>query len=199
LIGGEELHNNHHAYGVSARLSNKWWEFDIGWFYIRILEVLGLAEVRRTAPKTMISDDIGAVDMETLRAIVTNRFHVLKLYGNHVIAPVLRAQERISDAGSGRHWRQIKQWLVSENPSIRAKGDPTLKATLATNPTLLTIYQFKQQLKAIWTQRSKDQAELLGRLQRWCADAEASGIAALSEFSMRLLGRSSRSDARRQR
>lgn len=187
LIGGEELHNNHHAYGVSARLSNKWWEFDIGWLYIRILEILGLAKVRRVAPKTSFAAEFGVVDMETLRAIVANRFHILKLYGSQVVAPVLRAQSRLADAGVGRrHWRRIKKGLVSEAPGVSSETGERLAETLAGNHTLKTIYDFKQRLKAVWTQRSKDQAEILARLQAWCAEAEASGIAALREFSMQL-------------
>jgi stearoyl-CoA desaturase (delta-9 desaturase) len=188
LVGGEELHNNHHAYGVSARLSNKWWELDIGWLYIRMLEMLGLAKVRRTAPKTSFVQELGAIDMDTLRAVVANRFHVLKLYGSQVIGPVLRAQASIADVRSGRHWRQVKKWLVSENPTVGAKREAKLEATLAGNKTLQTIYEFKQELKAVWTQRAKDQSELLARLQAWCADAEASGIAALREFSRQLRG-----------
>jgi stearoyl-CoA desaturase (delta-9 desaturase) len=189
LIGGEELHNNHHAYGVSARLSNKWWEFDIGWLYIRVLELLGLAKVKRVAPKTRFADELSAVDMEMLGAVVTNRFHVMKLYGSQVIGPVLRAQAKLADAGWGRRqWRQIRRRLVSEIPAIESVGQDKLDETLATNHTLKTIYDFKQKLKAVWTQRSKDQAELLARMQAWCAEAEASGIAALREFSQQLRG-----------
>jgi stearoyl-CoA desaturase (delta-9 desaturase) len=189
LIGGEELHNNHHAYGVSARLSNKWWEFDIGWLYIRVLEMLGLAKVRRVAPKTSFAAELGVVDMEMLGAVVANRFHVLKLYGSQVIAPVLSAQARLADSGLGRkQWRRLKLRLVSENPAVESAASHGLAATLEANHTLRTIYDFKQRLKDVWTQRSRDQAELLGRLQAWCAEAEASGIAALREFSLQLRG-----------
>ena len=189
LIGGEELHNNHHAYGVSARLSNKWWEFDIGWLYIRILETLKLAKVRRIAPKTSFASEFGVVDMETLAAVVSNRFHVLKLYGSHVIAPVMRAQAKLCEAGAGRRqWRKIRKWLVSENPAVETSHDATVAKTIEGNHTLRTIYDFKQRLKDVWTKRSKDQAELLARLQAWCAEAEASGIAALREFSLQLRG-----------
>jgi len=189
LIGGEELHNNHHAYGVSARLSNKWWEFDIGWLYIRTLESLGLAKVKRVAPKTSFADEFGAIDMDVLRAVVANRFHVLKLYGSHVVGPVLRAQARIADSDFGRRqWRLLRRRLVSENPAHEPPAGDKLEATLESNHTLLTIYEFKQRLKDVWTQRSKDQAEILARLQAWCAEAEASGIAALREFSMQLRG-----------
>ena len=191
LIGGEELHNNHHAYGVSARLSNKWWEFDIGWLYIRVLELLRLAKVRRVSPKTSYAEELGAVDMETLRAVVANRFHVLKLYGSQVVAPVLRAQSRLTDQSWGRrHWRLIKRRLVSENPAVETctRHNDKFAATLASNQTLRTIYDFKQRLKDVWTKRSQDQAEILQRLQAWCTEAEASGVAALREFSRQLRG-----------
>src|SRR6185503_5879013 len=80
LIGGEEFHNNHHAYGSSAKRANKWWELDIGWVYIRALELLGLASVKKVAPRTSFSRPATAIDIDTLRAVVTNRFHVIKLY-----------------------------------------------------------------------------------------------------------------------
>jgi stearoyl-CoA desaturase (delta-9 desaturase) len=151
--------------------------------------MLGLAKVKRTAPKTRFADDLGVVDMDMLGAVVTNRFHVMKLYGSLVIGPVLRAQAKIADAGWGRRqWRQIRRRLVSEIPAVEAEGRDKLAATLATNQTLQTIYEFKQKLKAVWTQRSKDQAELLARMQAWCVEAEASGIAALREFSQQLRG-----------
>lgn len=46
-IGGEELHNGHHADGANPKFSQRWWEFDIGWAYIQILRALGLATLRR--------------------------------------------------------------------------------------------------------------------------------------------------------
>jgi stearoyl-CoA desaturase (delta-9 desaturase) len=188
LIGGEELHNNHHAYGVSARLSNKWWEFDIGWLYIRILEILQLAKVRRTAPKTRFAAELSVVDMDMLRAVVANRFHILKLYGSKVIAPVLRAQRKTVSGDALRQLSRVKKLLVSEALDLDSARSERLEATLAGNQTLQTIYEFKQRLKNVWNQHSKDQAELLARLQAWCVDAEASGISALREFAQRLRG-----------
>lgn len=188
LIGGEELHNNHHAYGVSARFSNKWWEIDLGWLYIRVLEMLRLAKVKRTAPKTSFVDELGSVDMETLRAVVANRFHVLKLYGSRVISPVVRAQTKAATGEAVRQLRRAKTLLVSEATGEDVDSRSKLAETLGDNHTLQTIYEFKQRLKAVWNQRGKDQTELLTRLQTWCADAEASGIAALSDFAQQLRG-----------
>jgi len=185
LIGGEELHNNHHAYGVSARLSNKWWEFDIGWLYIRILEILGLATVRRTAPKVSFAESL-PVTKETLQAVVANRFHVLKLYGNRVVSPVVRAEIRSATGSLAAKLRWARKLLVREGLQIDARVSEQLQKVLRSSPDVQTIYEFKQRLKELWTQRVKDQMEHVQRLQAWCADAEASGIAALQEFAREL-------------
>lgn len=188
IIGGEEMHNNHHAYGVSAKFSNKWWEFDVGWLYIRLLEFAGLAEVRRVAPKTSFVDDRPAVDTELLSAIVANRFHVLKLYGNRVVRPVFRSACKAEQGAEKKRLLGLRKQISTEDTAIDRVGDQQLSAALADNHTLRTIFEFKQRLKALWGQRSMDQAEPLARLQAWCADAETSGIAALQEFARLLRG-----------
>ena len=188
LIGGEELHNNHHAYAASARLSNKWWEFDIGWLYIRILETFGLADVRRTAPRTAFEQGEGrGIDIDTLKAVVTNRFHILKLYSKQVVAPVLRAQCYGVSGEALRRLRRIGKLVASEAAAVDAKAMARLREALETNHALQTIYEFKQRLKSLWG-RHRGSADPLARLQAWCADAEASGIAALQEFARGLRG-----------
>jgi stearoyl-CoA desaturase (delta-9 desaturase) len=189
LIGGEELHNNHHAYGVSAKLSNKWWELDIGWLYIRVLEILGLASVRRTAPRTLFEpSEQRGVDIEMLKAIVANRFHVLKLYGKRVVVPVLRAQCYGVSGEALRRLRRIGKLVASEAAAVDVKAMARLREALEANHALHTIFEFKQRLKSLWSQHYRERADPLARLQVWCADAEASGIAALQEFALQLRG-----------
>jgi stearoyl-CoA desaturase (delta-9 desaturase) len=186
LIGGEELHNNHHAYGVSARLSNKWWEFDIGWLYIRLLELAGLAKVRRTAPKTCFAEVL-PVTKETLQAIVANRFHILKLYGKRVVVPVLRIECRLATTGATlKLLRSARKLIAREGVPHDDRAAEKLRRAIGANATVETIYEFKERLKALWTQRVRDQVEHVQRLQTWCADAEASGIAALQQFALEL-------------
>jgi stearoyl-CoA desaturase (Delta-9 desaturase) len=185
LIGGEELHNNHHAYGVSARLSNKWWEFDIGWLYIRLLELAGLATVRRTAPKTSFAE-AAPVTKETLQAIVANRFHILKLYGTRVVSPVLRAECGQATGATLERLRAVRKLIAREGVPHDARSAEKLRRAIRANATVETIYEFKTRLKALWTQRVRDQVEHVQRLQAWCADAEASGIAALQQFALEL-------------
>ena len=195
IIGGEEMHNNHHAYGVSAKFSNKWWEFDVGWLYIRLLEVFALAEVRRVAPRTdraaakrESAEPWPAMDTELLSAIVANRFHVLKLYGNRVVRPVFRAACKGEPGAAKKRLRGLRRQISTEDTAVARIGDQQLSAALEGNQTLRTIFEFKQRLKALWTHHGNDQAEVLARLQAWCADAEASGIAALQEFADLLRG-----------
>jgi stearoyl-CoA desaturase (delta-9 desaturase) len=194
LIGGEELHNNHHAYAASARLSNKWWEFDIGWLYIRVLETFGLASVRRTAPRTAFEPHAQrGIDIDTLKAVVTNRFHILKLYGKQVVAPVLRAQYNDArgygvSAEALRRLRRLGKLVASEAAAVDVKAMARLREALETNHALHTIFEFKQRLKSLWGQHARGHADPLARLQAWCADADASGIAALREFAQQLRG-----------
>jgi stearoyl-CoA desaturase (Delta-9 desaturase) len=188
LIGGEEFHNNHHAYSYSAKLANKWWELDIGWVYIRLLEMCGLASVKRVSPRTAFTPGKSTIDSETLRAIVANRFHVIKLYGRRVIAPVLHGD---SDGELGfprKQVRRVRKAMIREDASIRQ--DPRtrqwLEAALQRNQKLRTVYEFMQQLKALSNQSTRSDGDRLKRLQVWCAEAEASGIRALGDFARQL-------------
>jgi stearoyl-CoA desaturase (Delta-9 desaturase) len=188
LIGGEELHNNHHAYQYSARLSNKWWEFDIGWAYIRLMEMVGLAKVRRSSPKASFATHKEGVDSDTLQAILGNRFHVLKLYGRRVIKPVMR-QHAASIATTRSQLRRLRNLMIREHvtttdPAARA----WLEQTVQPDSTLKTIYDFKQRLIALCSQASEGESDRLTRLKAWCAEAEASGIRALKEFAQQLRG-----------
>jgi stearoyl-CoA desaturase (delta-9 desaturase) len=188
LIGGEELHNNHHAYAQSARLSNRWWEFDIGWFYIKALALLGLARVRRIAPKVRISPDKQVVDLETLRAVVRDRYHVLMLYGRTVIRPVLRAERRASRGAERTLLRRVRKLLIREDITLDARARAILDDALQQSQALATVYRFKAQLKAVWSHTASDGAKRVERLKTWCTEAELSGIEALQDFAGVLRG-----------
>ena len=188
LIGGEELHNNHHAYAQSARLSNKWWEFDIGWFYIRTLALFGLARVRRIAPKVRIVSDKQVVDLETLRAVVRDRYHILTLYGRRVVRPVARAERRASHGAGRTLLRRARKLMMREDILADAQARATLKQALQHSHTLDTVHHFKAQLKALWTRTASDSARRVERLEAWCAEAERSGIKALQDFADVLRG-----------
>ena len=183
VIGGEELHNNHHAFPTSAKFSVQWWEFDIGWMYITIFRALGLCEVRRVAPRPKLADS-RQVDLQTLQAVLVNRMHVLRDYTQNVTLPVLKT-ERLTSRGNDMLSRARKLFVVRP-----AKLDDAALGRLANvldnNQTLKRVYELREQLAGIWEQANVSNEQLVEQLKQWCADAEASGIKSLEEFSARL-------------
>ncbi len=188
LIGGEELHNNHHSYSASARLSNKWWEFDIGWLYIRVLQALKLAKVKKVAVKAVSDRNKQIIDTETVRAVIRDRFHVLKLYARNVTKPMIKQQQRNSELTYKRLLRRVSKFLTREDIVLDSDKRSRLDFALSKSQTLQTVYDFKQQLKEIWMKSSNDQSRRIQRLQAWCTEAEKSGIEVLQEFSHYLRG-----------
>ena len=186
LIGGEELHNNHHAYATSAKLSSKWYEFDIGWMYIRILEALGLATVKKLAPTPRLVA-VKPVCEQTLRAVIDNRYDVLTRYAASFKRIYADEIERL------RHWspkdaealKSLKRALLRMQQLSEAERG-RLAEVLNNSKALATVVAMRQELIALWERSSVSKDELVRRLQDWCHRAEASGIAPLAEFSLRL-------------
>ncbi|MGD8566806.1 MAG: fatty acid desaturase [Gammaproteobacteria bacterium] len=188
LIGGEEFHNNHHAYAASARLSHKWWEFDIGWFYIRTMQLLGLAKVRTVSPKSAFDPAKAKVDLDTVKAVIRNRVHVMALYGRDVIKPVVQ-QECASASNSVRNvYKRARRFMIREDLKLDCRAKEILQQAMAESHALETVYQYKQKLKEILTRSSENQAKRLARLQEWCVQAEQTGIDVLQKFAQSLRG-----------
>lgn len=188
LIGGEELHNNHHAFPSSAKLSSKPWEFDIGWLYIRLLQALGLAKVKKVAPEPVIDPSKETVDIETVRAILVNRFHVLSHYARDVVGPVMREELHKADESCRRLLRRARRPLVRGDAVLDANAHDRLEAALKHSQALATVYEYKQRLQALWQSRFSSRDNLLHHLQEWCKQAEATGIKVLQDFSRSLKG-----------
>ncbi len=186
LIGGEELHNNHHAFASSAKFSSKWWEFDLGWLYIRLLASLGLGRVKKVPPKAVLVPGKVKVDVDTLSAIITNRLQVMAQYASNVVQRV--HQEELSRAhGAYRHLlKRARASLVREESLMTEECRLRLEHVLDGSQALQTVYDFKQKLQAIWSQRSASQEKLLQSLQEWCRQAEETGIRALVDFASHL-------------
>ena len=189
LIGGEELHNNHHAYGTSAKLSSRWYEFDIGWMYIRILKSMRLATVRKVAPRVRFDRAKAAPDLATLQAIITHRYAVATSYAKSLKAACameiasLRERHAHVDLPS---LRRIKRWLASDENVLPETERARLAQTLDRSTVLQQIYHMRQELASLWGRSTESSEQLLARLQDWCHRAEASGIPPLAQFSLQL-------------
>ena len=184
LIGGEELHNNHHAFPTSSKFSVRWYEFDIGWLYISMMRPLGLCKVRRVVPTPALSPSPRQVDIQTLTAVMQNRMHVLRDYTRKVTLPVFRKEKRKHRED---HVLQRARKLLVAGPVVL---DDAAKAKLANlledNAALRTVYEYRQQLLDLWNQANVSNERLVGQLKEWCNRAESSGIDALHEFSANL-------------
>jgi stearoyl-CoA desaturase (Delta-9 desaturase) len=184
FIGGEELHNNHHAFSTSAKLSNKWYEFDIGWFYIRILEILGMARVKKVAPRPKLGAARAAVDLDTLQAVITHRYDVLSKYLKSVRQIAAEEFEHLKiDA---RQSRIIKRLLHEDGTALEADERARLDLLLEKSDRLSKVYAMRPELEALWSRSTATHDQLLKQLQEWIHNAEQSGIRQMEEFSLRL-------------
>ncbi len=190
LIGGEELHNNHHAYGTSARLSNKWYEFDIGWLYIRILETVGLAEVKKLAPQVRIGAEKPACDFDTLQAVITHRYDVLARFTRSLKTTCADELQRLRKHSlvPSVDTQKIKRWLHLDAKMVPVGEKANLDAALGKSKVLATVYSMRQDLTLLWQRSTATREQLLSQLQDWCHRAEKSGIAPLQDFSRTLRG-----------
>ncbi|MDP3084236.1 MAG: fatty acid desaturase, partial [Rubrivivax sp.] len=191
LIGGEELHNNHHTYPTSAKLSVKPFEFDIGWLYIRTLEIVGLAKVRKTPPRLALGAVKPIADGKTLEAIIANRYEVMAKYAAELRRAVVVELDRLKAQGAEnsarfKDMRLAQAWLHRDDDKIPVAVKPQLANALGESPRLAKLVAMREELRLLWTRTNVSAEQLVSDLQAWCRKAEDSGIAALQEFSLKL-------------
>jgi stearoyl-CoA desaturase (Delta-9 desaturase) len=187
LIGGEELHNNHHTYPTSAKLSVKPYEFDIGWLYIRVLETIGLATVKKTPPKMAFGDIKPVADEKTLEAVIANRYEVMATYARQLR---IALKQEVAGLSATRPTESVLQtarrWMHRDVEKVPAKAAAQLLQARAALPVVDKMVQMREELRQIWLNTSHNRVQLVQDLQAWCKRAEDSGIAALQEFALRL-------------
>jgi len=183
LIGGEELHNNHHTFATSAKLSNKWYEFDIGWMYIQIMSAVGLATVKKTPPKPVLSD-LRPADQNTLEAIIANRYEIMARYSKTLRSFFSNEVQHMQVLAS--HLSDARTWLVKDESRLTVQEKAKLEELMASNAQLRKMIEMRRDLQAIWGRSSATKEQLLSQLHAWCQHAEESGLTSLREFSLRL-------------
>ena len=188
LIGGEELHNNHHTYATSAKLSSKWYEFDIGWAYIRGLEMLGLAKVKKLAPEPKFAPGKLEADFDTLQSVIANRYDVMAKYAKSIKSAWKEEVEHLKEKAEleKRFLKSSHKLLQREPAKLADVHHQQLSELFQHSKALETMHQMRVELGAIWERSHFTREQLLHKLQDWCVRAEASGIKSLQEFSLRL-------------
>jgi stearoyl-CoA desaturase (delta-9 desaturase) len=188
LIGGEELHNNHHTFATSAKLSSKWYEFDLGWGYIRILETLRLAKVKKVAPEPKFAKDKLVADLDTLQSVIANRYDVMAKYAKSVRVAFSEEFEHLKHKAEleARFLKSSRKLMQREPAKLESSQKQQLVELFEHSKALETMHQMRVELGAIWERSHATRDQLLQQLQDWCARAEASKIKALQDFSLRL-------------
>lgn len=187
-IGGEELHNNHHTFASSAKFSVKWWEFDIGWCYIRLLSFLKLAKVKKLPPRLAQAEGKHQVDLDTVKAVIANRFQVMSHYYRQVIRPILQHEKRAHKDNHGERGLFLRagRLLRRQETLLSARASSRLQALLNRYDRLRLVYHYRQTLQAIWLKTAASQKELIDALQQWCRQAEESGLDVLRQFAQQI-------------
>ncbi|MHA4867509.1 DesA family fatty acid desaturase [Duganella sp. PWIR1] len=188
LIGGEELHNNHHTFATSAKLSSKWYEFDIGWGYIRALEMVGLAKVKKRAPEPKFAKGKVEADFDTLQSVIANRYDVMAKYAKSVKSAWKEELEHLKDKAQleSRFLKSSRKLLQREPGKLEAPQQQQLVELFQHSKALETMHNMRVELGVIWERSHFTRDQLLHKLQDWCNRAEASGIKSLEDFSLRL-------------
>jgi stearoyl-CoA desaturase (delta-9 desaturase) len=186
LIGGEELHNNHHAYASSARFSNRWYEFDIGWLYIRVMESFGLAQVKKVAPELKLDAAKTRCDLATVQAVITHRYEVLAKYAKTLRDTCAEEIRSLKMRAVSVDRAAVKRMLHVDAGALLASERAKVDEAISKSRVLATVYTMRQELAALWQRSSASKEQLVRQLEDWCARAETSGIIALQDFSRRL-------------
>ncbi|WP_047603232.1 delta-9 fatty acid desaturase DesA [Pseudomonas putida] len=186
IIGGEELHNNHHTYPNSAKLSVKRWEFDMGWAWIRLFCLLRLAKVQRVAPIAHRVAGKASLDMDTAMAILNNRFQIMAQYRKLVIGPLVKQELARVDASVRHRFRRAKRLLSRETSLLEDRHHVRIESMLAHSQALKTIYEKRLALQQIWARTSANGHDMLAAMKDWVHEAETSGIQALRDFAAQL-------------
>ena len=183
LIGGEELHNNHHTYPTSAKLSVKKYEFDIGWFYIRVLETLKLATVKKTPPKLAFGEVRAVPDEQTLEALIMNRYEVMAGFAKQVRRALESEVKNLNLSATPIVIKTAKRWMHRDIEKVPTSALDQLKQARALLPAVDKMVCMREELRQIWLTTNRSREQLASDLQVWCRNAESSGIQALKEFS----------------
>ena len=188
IIGGEEMHNNHHAYPSSAKFSSKWWEFDIGWLYIQLLRLFRLAKVRRRAPQPTWLANKDIIDLETAKAMVSSKLHVMAEYARKVTLPTFHAELPSFEDHYRKLLHQMRTSLVREEGRMKPLQRKYLQELLQSSEALHTVYEMRRKLQDLWNETYASHERMIQAIVDWCKEAEATGIKVLEDFAQSLRG-----------
>jgi stearoyl-CoA desaturase (delta-9 desaturase) len=176
IIGGEELHNNHHAYPTAAKFSLRPWEFDIGWMYIKIFSAIGLCKVKRVAPKPIIQKTENTDSKIITQSLLQSKLAVITDFTQKVLKPAYQKEKF-----------KLSFKLLADHPQRLSEHQENKVNELLENcSTLQTIYALKNRLHEILHSRQTKHEQFIETLNTWSNEAKTHGIDTIDDFLVRL-------------
>jgi len=187
IIGGEELHNNHHTYPTAAKFAVKKYEFDIGWVYISLMSRIGWATVKKVPPKLRLGAVRPVADEKTLEAVIANRYEVMAGYGREMRRVCKGEIALLKEKGADLSPLKLaRRWLHRDEERVPASARPKLAQVRAAYPVLDKMVTMREELRQMWLNTNHSREQLAADLQAWCRRAEESGVVALQQFALKL-------------
>jgi len=182
VIGGEELHNNHHAFPRSAKLSFKKYEFDIGWMYIKILEFLRLAKVVEVSAPFESKD--GKLNISTAKGSSSAKMRLIKYYEDTVMNKIIESEcdASVLDKFMSSQGCSFRKWWTRDKSILSQDAMHYLTDALQKSNNLKVVYELRDKLIEAWHGAGYSIQERISKLEAWCKDADAVGIACLDAF-----------------
>ena len=158
--------------------------------YIQCLSFLGLAKVKKLPPQLAREEGKRHVDVDTVRAVIGNRFQVMSDYYKRVVCPILQNVKRsgIENKDDKRLFQRAGVLLRRQDILLSPGASSHLKALLERYEQLRIVYSYRQSLQNVWLKTATSQKELIEALQQWCKQAEESGLEVLHQFAQQLKG-----------
>jgi len=183
IIGGEELHNNHHTFATSAKLSSKWYEIDIGWLYICGLQLLKLAHVKKTIPKIRLTQT-QAINEELVKTVIKHRYELMAQYSK-TLKEAFRQEVKVM-RDLAKEFADNHYWLCKDENKLSSLHKTRLENLMSANDRMKHLIEMRRELTQIWSRSSATGDQLLEQLHHWCIKAEKSNNQFLQLFSQKL-------------
>lgn len=182
VIGGEELHNNHHAFPRSAKLSFKPWEFDIGWLYIKMFSYLGLAKVNSISPDCEESSKPFILNGSNILASLSVKMRILKQYEKIVLSKALK-QEIVKVITSSsqptpkvkvrERFDQLMSIFTRDKSLLSSSENEMLHNFIKQSDAMRILYEMRDRFSEIWQGIGISVQERVAKIKAWCKEAEA--------------------------
>ena len=154
--------------------------------YIRVLETLGLASVKKTPPKLHYAQAKPVADEKTLEALIANRYELMAGFAAQLKLALKQEVASLPKLPTEAVLIAARRWMHRDEVQVPEQFRALLAQARAALPDVDTMVRMREELRQLWLNTHASRAQLALELQAWCKRAEDSGVAALRDFSLQL-------------